>query len=136
MAPLVDHYTAPDDNTFELVLNHSFAPLPSILPLPFLSVVPSEHVDGIATHPGGSGPFVFEEWRTGDGSASRAHSNAMPGGPDASTVSTTVCPVTTTLGWTSISPTTSGTSGLQALARSHAATSQAHARPARTLGGS
>lgn len=66
MAPLVDSFTALNPSTFQVTLNQPFAPLPSILAMPFLSIVPSETVGTIDTNPVGTGPFALEHWTSGD----------------------------------------------------------------------
>jgi len=62
MAPLVDSLTALNPGTFQVTLNQPFALLPSILVMPFLSVVPEEIVETIDTNPVGAGPFAFQHW--------------------------------------------------------------------------
>jgi oligopeptide transport system substrate-binding protein len=73
MASIVDHYHAPDSDTFEVVLSQAFSPLPTILPMPFLSAVPSETVGTIDTSPVGAGPFEFSHWTAGDEIVITAH---------------------------------------------------------------
>jgi peptide/nickel transport system substrate-binding protein len=58
--------TAVNADTVEVALSEPFASLPSVLALPFMSVVPSETVGTIATNPIGSGPFQFTSWTPGD----------------------------------------------------------------------
>ena len=66
MAPLVDSFTALNPGTFQVTLNQPFTPLPSILAMPFLSVVPEETVETIDNNPVGTGPFAFQHWTPGD----------------------------------------------------------------------
>jgi oligopeptide transport system substrate-binding protein len=66
MAPLVDSLAALNPGTFQVTLNQPFALLPSILAMPFLSVVPEEAVETIDSNPVGTGPFAFQHWTPGD----------------------------------------------------------------------
>jgi|GEM_PF-382476 len=66
IAPLMGTTTAVSTDTLQVTLNQPFAPFPSLLALPFMSVVPSETVGAIATSPVGSGPFQFQSWTPGD----------------------------------------------------------------------
>lgn len=66
VAPLLPSYTAVGTDTVQVTLGEPFAPFPTMLALPFMSVVPSETVGTIMTQPVGSGPFQFQSWTAGD----------------------------------------------------------------------
>jgi len=66
IAPLLSTTTVVSTATLQVTLNEPFAPFPTLLALPFMSVVPSETVGTIATNPVGSGPFQFQSWTPGN----------------------------------------------------------------------
>jgi peptide/nickel transport system substrate-binding protein len=58
-----------DDYTVQLLLEYSYAPLLSILASQEGSIISpkaiTENPDALSQHPVGTGPFVFESWKTG-----------------------------------------------------------------------
>ncbi len=60
-------FSAPDDTTFVIRLKAPFAPMLSLLAMPYCSVVPREVVEHYGTdfrnHPIGTGPFQFQYWK-------------------------------------------------------------------------
>ncbi|MBP5548673.1 MAG: ABC transporter substrate-binding protein [Bacteroidales bacterium] len=64
-----DGFSAPNDSTFVLKLKEPFAPMLSLLSMPYCSVVPREVVEHYGTdfrsHPCGTGPFRFQYWKEG-----------------------------------------------------------------------
>lgn len=62
-------FEAPDDTTFVVRLKEPFAPMLSLLSMPYCSVVPREVVEHYGTdfrsHPVGTGPFRFQYWKEG-----------------------------------------------------------------------
>lgn len=62
-------FDAPDDTTFIVRLKEPFAPMLSLLSMPYCSVVPREVVEHYGTdfrnHPVGTGPFRFQYWKEG-----------------------------------------------------------------------
>ena len=60
-------FDAPDDTTFIVKLKEPFAPMLSLLSMPYCSVVPREVVEHYGTdfrsHPVGTGPFRFQYWK-------------------------------------------------------------------------
>ena len=62
-------FLAPDDTTFVVKLKEPFAPMLSLLSMPYCSVVPHEVVEHYGTdfrnHPCGTGPFRFQFWKEG-----------------------------------------------------------------------
>ncbi|MBU1878679.1 MAG: hypothetical protein KJ734_06995, partial [Chloroflexi bacterium] len=66
VAPWINTTTAVSTDTLQVTLNQPFAPFPSLLAVPVMSVVPSETVGTIATSPVGSGPFQFQSWTPGN----------------------------------------------------------------------
>lgn len=62
-------FEAPDDTTFIVRLKEPFAPMLSLLSMPYCSVVPREVVEHYGTdfrsHPVGTGPFRFQYWKEG-----------------------------------------------------------------------
>jgi oligopeptide transport system substrate-binding protein len=66
VAPLINTVTAVGTDTLQITLNEPFAPLPSLLALPFMSIVPSETVSTIGTVPVGNGPFKMAGPWAGD----------------------------------------------------------------------
>lgn len=62
-------FLAPDDTTFILRMKEPFAPMLSILAMPYCSVVPREVVehygDDFRSHPCGTGPFYMKYWKEG-----------------------------------------------------------------------
>jgi len=79
VGPLLQSYTAVGTDTVQVTLSEPFAAFPTLLALPFMSVVPSETVGTIVTQPVGSGPFRFESWTAGD-SLVVSHYDAYYGG--------------------------------------------------------
>jgi len=78
---LLSAVTAVNNDTVEVMLSEPFASLPSVLALPFMSVVPSETVGTIATNPVGSGPFQFTSWTPGDSIALTYYDDYYGGRP-------------------------------------------------------
>jgi ABC-type transport system substrate-binding protein len=70
LSPLVDPVTetvvAADSETVQFSLGEPMAAFPTLLAMPFVSIVPSETVSTIVTEPVGAGPFEFESWTEGD----------------------------------------------------------------------
>ena len=67
---VADHgFEAVDDTTFVVRLKEPFAPMLSLLSMPYCSVVPREVVEHYGTdfrnHPVGTGPFRFQYWKEG-----------------------------------------------------------------------
>ncbi|MCR4828480.1 MAG: ABC transporter substrate-binding protein [Bacteroidales bacterium] len=64
-----DGFEAPNDSTFVVHLKEPFAPMLSLLSMPYCSVVPREVVEHYGTdfrnHPIGTGPFYFQYWKEG-----------------------------------------------------------------------
>ena len=62
-------FEAPDDTTFIVRLKEPFAPMLSLLSMPYCSVVPREVVEHYGTdfrsNPVGTGPFRFQYWKEG-----------------------------------------------------------------------
>ena len=62
-------FQAPDDTTFTLRMKEPFAPMLSILAMPYCSVVPREVVEhygeDFRSHPCGTGPFYKKYWKEG-----------------------------------------------------------------------
>ncbi|WP_354669984.1 glutathione ABC transporter substrate-binding protein [Paenibacillus sp. BSR1-1] len=58
-----------DENTVQLILEYPYAPLLSILASNEGSIISpkalAENPDSLSQHPVGTGPFVFESWKTG-----------------------------------------------------------------------
>ncbi len=66
-----DHFEVPDDRTIVFVLNRPYVPLLANLAIAAASIVNPDHVrsvgrEQIATDPMGSGPYVLDEWKTGN----------------------------------------------------------------------
>lgn len=66
MQPLLDSVTAADADTVAVTLTEPFAPFPTLLAWPAMSIVPSETVGTISTAPVGAGPFQFQNWTASD----------------------------------------------------------------------
>jgi ABC-type transport system substrate-binding protein len=79
--PLLNTVTAVGTDTLEVTLNEPFALFPTVLALPFMSVVPSETVSTIYTNPVGSGPFQFQSWTAGDSIVLTHHDDYYGGRP-------------------------------------------------------
>ena len=62
-------FSAPNDSTFIVKLKEPFAPMLSLLSMPYCSVVPHEVADHYGSdfrnHPCGTGPFQFQYWKEG-----------------------------------------------------------------------
>ena len=62
-------FTALDDSTFQIELSKPFPPFLGILSMTYASVVPHEAVefygDDFRSHPVGTGPFKFQDWKEG-----------------------------------------------------------------------
>ena len=62
-------FQAPNDSTVTIRLKEPFAPMLSLLAMPYCSVVPHEVVEHFGTdfrsHPCGTGPFQFQYWKEG-----------------------------------------------------------------------
>ena len=72
-------FSAPNDTTFVVKLREPFAPMLSLLSMPYCSVVPREVVEHYGTdfrnHPVGTGPFQFQYWKEGVKLVMRRNSN-------------------------------------------------------------
>ena len=64
----VKNITSPNDSTLQIELTEPFAAFPSLLTMPYCSVVDSvaAHRGTLATEAGGSGPFKFHKWHYGE----------------------------------------------------------------------
>lgn len=62
-------FSAPNDTTFVVRMKEPFAPMLSILAMPYCSVVPREVVEhygeDFRSHPCGTGPFYLKYWKEG-----------------------------------------------------------------------
>lgn len=62
-------FSAPNDSTFVVRMREPFAPMLSILAMPYCSVVPREVVEhykeDFRNHPCGTGPFYLKYWKEG-----------------------------------------------------------------------
>ncbi len=65
----VEPFVAIDDSTFRLKLLTPFRPMLGILSMQYCSIIPKEAIDkygkGFRSHPVGTGPFVFPNWKEG-----------------------------------------------------------------------
>jgi ABC-type transport system substrate-binding protein len=64
--PVSETVVAADSETVNISLDQPFAAFPTLLAMPFVSIVPSETVSTIVTEPVGAGPFEFQSWTEGD----------------------------------------------------------------------
>ena len=64
--PVSETVIAADSETVNISLDQPFAAFPTLLAMPFVSIVPSETVSTIVTEPVGAGPFEFQSWTEGD----------------------------------------------------------------------
>jgi peptide/nickel transport system substrate-binding protein len=81
----VESYTAPDDNTVVFKFKESSAPFTTNLAMVWNGVVSPSAVHKLGkdfrTHPVGTGPFIFKEWRPGDQITLDANPNYWNGKP-------------------------------------------------------
>lgn len=86
-----DHIETPDELTVVFVLKRPYVPLLANLSIPAASIVSPAHVlkvgsDGVVSKPMGSGPYVLDEWNSGNYIRLKARPNHWRGKPRTDTI--------------------------------------------------